>query len=49
MLREMQRHPGNWFRYTYNTLLAESREAISKFMGARTENLVFVNNTTTGF
>ncbi|XP_046576524.1 hercynylcysteine sulfoxide lyase-like [Haliotis rubra] len=44
----MERHPDDWYRRNAYTYWQESQEAAADFMHCEQEDLVFVENTTTG-
>ena len=46
--RELERNPSEFLGRRFHDLLAEARAALAGFVGARTEDLVFVPNATAG-
>ena len=40
--------PDPWFRSTYRTIVSEVREAVAKYLGAQSRDLVLVENTSAG-
>ncbi|XP_046562725.1 hercynylcysteine sulfoxide lyase-like [Haliotis rubra] len=47
-LDEMERHPDDWYRRNAYTYWQESQKAAADFMHCEQQDLVFVENTTTG-
>ena len=45
---EIERNPDDWYRRRNPALNAESLKAAAGVVGAKVENLVFVENVTTG-
>ena len=46
--RELERNPMSFLGRRFDDLIAEAREALATFVGARAEDLVFVPNATSG-
>lgn len=44
----MESQPDVWFRQDITTMWKENLHVVCDFLGSKNENLVFVNNTTTG-
>ena len=48
LLRCMERHPDAWFRRDLRPLYFAACEAVAEFIGASKQEVVFVDNATTG-
>ena len=48
LLDEVESSPDAWFRYKYQVLMRKSCEAIAPLVNCKPENLIFVENASTG-
>lgn len=48
LIKQMESQPDVWFRQGITTMWKENLQVVCDFLGSKNENLVFVNNTTTG-
>lgn len=48
LLTQIESHPGKYYRHDRKVLLNQSKEQLSRFIGADDDDVVFVSNATTG-
>ena len=47
-IEELEQNPDTWFRYKYSPLMKEGLQVMSNFLNCSLDELVFVENATTG-